>query len=319
MPEQRRPPNVLARAGAQEKAATPRWSSDHMEFVKLLRELWRQRILVALALALAIMVGMVAAYRVTPAGITSRQHYVGIASARVLVDTPTSQVVDLGLKQDANAGVLPARAVLLANLLTTSPLRDEIAKSAGVAPDRVIALADTPLDSGPPVSTPLATGATVKVGDPRANVVKLHTDISLPLITVNTEAPDAATAARLADGTVRVLTDYLASLVTSGNVPKDRQLVVKRLGGAHAATEQRGPSRILAVMAAVMVFLLGCGSILLLSALVREWRNAAALEDDPPRVPRDGSAPRPNVADEPDTEFATDLSGLARRSSRVQW
>ena len=289
-----------------------------MEFVKLLRELWRQRTLVALALALAIMVGMVAAYRITlsPPGVTSRQHHVGIASARVLVDTPSSQVVDLGLKQDANAGVLPARAVLLANLLTTSPLRDEIAKITGAAPDRLIALADTPLDSGPPVGTPLATGASVKVGDPRANVVKLHTDVSLPLITVNTEAPDAATAARLADGTVRVLTDYLASLVTSGNVPKNRQLVVKRLGGAHAATEQRGPSRVLAFTAAILVFLLGCGSILLLSALVRE-RRKAALQEDGPRVARDDSGPRPTtVPVEPDPELATHLAGLAPRAPR---
>jgi hypothetical protein len=317
MPEQRRTPWVLAHTAAQETVATPRWSSDHMEIVKLLRELWRQRILVALALALAIIVGVVAAYRVTlyPAGVTSRQHHVGIASARVLVDTPSSQVVDLGLKQDANAGVLPARAVLLANLLTTSPLRDEIATRTGVAPDRLIALADTPLDSGSSVGTPLATGASVKVGDPRASVVKLHTDVSLPLITVNTEAPDAATAARLADGTVRVLTDYLASLVTSGNVPKDRQLVVKRLGAAHAATEQRGPSRIIAVTAAMMVFLLGCGCILLLSVLVREWRTAAALE----RGPHDKSASGPTtVAVEPDAEFAAHLAGRSARSSRLR-
>jgi hypothetical protein len=112
-----------------------------------------------------------------------------------------------------------------------------------------------------------------------------------------------------------VLTDYLASLVTSGNVPKNRQLVVKRLGGAHAAIEQRGPSRILAVTAAMLVFLLGCGAILLLSALVREWRKAA-LQEDGPRVARDDSGPRPTVSVEPDPEFATHLAGLTPRAPR---
>jgi hypothetical protein len=286
-----------------------------MEFVKLLRELWRKRVALALAVVLAILVTIFAAYRVSPGGIASRQHYVGIASARVLVDTPSSQVIDLGLKEDANAGVLPARAVLLANLLTTSPLRDDIAKRAGVRPDRLIALADTPTDSGPPVSAPLTTGASVKLGDPLANVVKLHTDVSLPLITVNTEAPDAATAARLANSTVAVLTDYLQSAVAGGQVPKDRQVVLKRLGAASAAVEQRGPSRLIALTAGIFFFLFACGAILLVSALAREWRKTAPPAQDAAPAP-EGPPPARAVAIERRDPDDPGFAWLETRSSQ---
>ncbi|WP_028060381.1 hypothetical protein [Candidatus Solirubrobacter pratensis] len=245
-----------------------------MELVTILQQLWRLRLLVAIAAVLAVVLGGLTAYRpgLPP---KSRQYSVGIASARALVDTPNSQVVDLGVKDDANAGVLPARAVLLANLLVSSPLKDEAAKRANVPADRLIAIADTPTD-GAPVDNQLTTGASVKATDPQANVLTAHTDESLPLITVNTQAPDPQTAARLANAAMDVLESQLSSLLAGGNVPSDRQIVLKRLGTARAGNQQRGPSSAMAMAVTIILFLLQCGLLLATMAVLRAWRAASA-------------------------------------------
>jgi hypothetical protein len=250
-----------------------------VDSVFILRELWRRRVLVAVVGAFAIAVGGLTAYR---AGLppTSRQYEVGIASARALVDTPRSQVVDLGLKEEANVGALPARTVLLANLLTTSPLKDQIARHAGVRLDRLIVHAETPA-GGIPVTAPRATGSKLSPEDPRVNLITLQTDITQPILTVDTQAPDEATAAKLADGALEVLQKHLESLVADEDVPESRRLVLERLGSASAATEQRGPSRLLAIVVAIMIFSFGCAAIVIGGAVARGWRTAAALEREP--------------------------------------
>src|SRR6186713_197858 len=98
-----------------------------MEIVTILQHLWRLRVAVALSAVVALALGLLTIVKPTFPP-ESRRYEVGVASARALVDTTNSQVVDLGVKEDANAGVLPARAVLLANLLTSSPLKDQTAQ-----------------------------------------------------------------------------------------------------------------------------------------------------------------------------------------------
>jgi hypothetical protein len=285
-----------------------------VEFVFILRELWRRRVLVATLALIALVVGGSTAYRASLPP-ESRQYQVGIASARALVDTPLSQVVDLGLKEEANVGALPARTVLLANLLTTAPLKDQIADRAGVPRDQLLVVAETPA-GGIPVSAPRATGSKLSPDDPRANLITLQTDITQPLLTVDTQAPDAATAAKLADGALEVLEKHLESLVTDEGVPESRRLVLERLGAASAATEQRGPSRPMAFVIAFVIFGLGCTAIVVGSAVAREWRTASELE----RAPDDWLAEPPAADRDPIDDIepagADDGDAEARRRAR---
>ena len=71
-----------------------------MEAITILRELWRLRYLVFLGAILAVAIALMTAYRVSlaPPKLESRQYHVGVASARMLIDTPDSQVVDLNPK-----------------------------------------------------------------------------------------------------------------------------------------------------------------------------------------------------------------------------
>jgi capsular polysaccharide biosynthesis protein len=259
-----------------------------MELVAMLRVLWRHRMLVVVAALIAVLVGLAVAYRIgMPPKLASRQYTVGVASLTALVDTPSSQVVDLGGKTGADIGTLSARASLLANLMTSSPIKDEIASRAGVAPDQLIAVSPA---AAPGAQGAGASGPPDKTNDPKAKI--LTTKIpnlesgEIPIIAVTTQAPDADTAARLANESVAVLQAHLKTVAGIDNVPDARRVVVRQLGQARSATVSRGPARLMAVGAAIVVFGFGCLAILGIFALVNGWRRAAELEpgDDEPYV-----------------------------------
>jgi capsular polysaccharide biosynthesis protein len=260
-----------------------------MELVAMLRVLWRQRMLVVVAALIAVAVGLAVAYRVGfPPKLESRQYTVGVASLTALVDTPSSQVVDLGGKTGADIGTLSARAQLLASLMTSSPIKDEIASRAGVAPEELIAVSPT---AAPGVSaSEAASGPPVNTANPKANILTAKIPNlesgDIPIISVTTQAPDEDRAARLANESIAVLEAHLKTVAGMDKVPDARRVVVRHLGQARSATVSRGPAKIMAVVAVVFVFGFGCLAILGIFALVNGWRRAAELEpgDDEPYV-----------------------------------
>jgi hypothetical protein len=250
-----------------------------MELVGMLRVLWRHRLLVVVAALIAVLVGLGVAYRIGfPAKLESRQYHVGLGTVTALVDTPSSQVVDLGGKTGADIATLAARAQLLASLMTSSPIKDEIASRAGVAPDKLIAQSAA---GDVPGAAP-SDGASVSMGDPKANILNARIPNlesgDVPIIAVNTQAPDAAVAARLANESIAVLKEHLQTVAGIDKVPDARRVVVTQLGRARASEEARGPSQLMALGAGLFVFILGCLAILGIVALVSGWRRAAQLE-----------------------------------------
>jgi hypothetical protein len=265
-----------------------------MEAVAILRQLWSRRLLVAVGLALALVIGIVMVYRVTvgfPPRFESRQYKVGIASAEVLVDSPSSQVVDLsGGKVATDVNALTGRARLLANLMATSPLKDQIARRAGIDPRTLVASVPT-LNGPAPAPSPLTTDAK----SPRANILTVSFNEELPIITAAAQAPNPTTAARISSAAVGELGVYLTSVAANQKVPDASKLVISPLGPARSAAVVRGPGRILAVIALVVFFALWCVGIVLCSRLARDWRQAAAAEElGDPGAPGSGArAPQP--------------------------
>ena len=161
-----------------------------MELVGMLRVLWRHRLLVVVAALIAVLVGLGVAYRIGfPAKLESRRYDVGLGTVTALVDTPSSQIVDLGGKTGADIGTLAARAQLLASLMTSSPIKDEIASRAGVAPDKLIALSAAGALPGAPPSG----GASISQSSPKANILTARIPNlesgDVPIIAVTTQAP----------------------------------------------------------------------------------------------------------------------------------
>jgi hypothetical protein len=246
-----------------------------MESITILRELWRLRYLVILAGLLALAIALMTAYRVSlsPPKLESRQYHVGLASARILIDTPDSQVVDLNPK---GADALSSRASLLANLMASSPVKAIIARDAGVPASRLVAVA--PSATGATAPTPLSQAASKSSNVADVYLLTMQADETLPIIAIQAQAPDAEQAARLANAATTGLRDYLRSVAGAQNVPAARQVVISGLGAAQAADVVRGPRRLFAIIAFIFVFGLACFGLIMVSGIARGWRRAAALE-----------------------------------------
>ncbi len=258
-----------------------------MELVAILRLLWRHRVLVLVAGLVAVLVGLSTSFRIgLPPKLESRHYQVGIGSATALVDTPHSQVVDLGPDTGADIATLSARASLLASLMTSSPLKDQIARRAGIDANEL----DT---AAPDAVTGESADVVLKGKDQTAHVLKAAIanleSGQIPIISVSTQAPDAAGAARLADASVKVLQSHILTTAGTDNVPERRRVVVRALGPARSTTVSRGPSPIVGLGVGLLIFGVGCGAIVGISALRRGWRRAAEIE----RLARDDYAAFP--------------------------
>jgi hypothetical protein len=274
-----------------------------VQSVTILLELWRRRALVALVALVAVAVGWIVAYKLSFPP-EKRSYKVGVATARILVDTPKSQVVEIAPKGSETLG---ARANVLANLMVDGEVKEAIAQRAGVRPERLFATAQSADSAEEPVT--LAPDAlSLKTG------VVVNTDSAeLPIIKIEAQAPDTAQAVRIADAAVAGLSDYLDSKAAVEEIPEARRLRVSGLGASEAREAVRGPGLIMAFAAAIFVFVSGCTAVVAAAALVRAWRLAVAWEDDELIEPEsDGdrlsvffdrdrdAAPEPDPAPDPD-------------------
>ena len=125
------------------------------------------------------------------------------------MDTPDSSLVT----GDPKGGdTLSWRATLLAMQLATDQSQRALAAKAGV-PSSQLSVTDTEL-AGPTVLAPLPTAAA-KAADSTAKpyAVTVGTDDTVPIITIQTAAPDRAGAVRFAQAAV--------STLQAGASPKD--------------------------------------------------------------------------------------------------
>ncbi len=105
-----------------------------MDTVTILRHLWRRRILVTGVFVFAILVGAALHFRLP--SLDSRRYDVGVATINILVDTPSSQVVNVAPRGSDTTG---ARASLLASLMVGGDIESMIAHRAGVNASQLVA------------------------------------------------------------------------------------------------------------------------------------------------------------------------------------
>jgi hypothetical protein len=246
-----------------------------MDLITILRALWRGRLFVVLGTLVAIVAGVVVAYRVTPAvppKLESRQYQVALGTVNVLVDTPDSQVIDLS---PSGADAVGTRASLLASLISTSPIKDAIAARVGIPADQLVVLGP---QAGAGPTAPSGTKAAVGADGRRANVIAIRTDETLPVISIDTQAPTEAGAISLANGAAAGLQDYLTTVVKSQKVPESRRLVLRTLGTPEVGVSVRGPRKAYGILLGAFLLGLFCAAIVLLPGIARGLRDAAAAE-----------------------------------------
>jgi hypothetical protein len=286
-----------------------------MQTVTILRQLWRHRVATALIAVVSVLAGVLVVYKVSPpAKLESRKYEVGVATARILVDTPESQVVDVSPKGSDTLGI---RANLLANLMVDGVVKAAIAKRAGLNPNQFYGVAESATD--PAAETPPKNPREAMVL--RTKVLMTPDGDRMPIIEIETQAPDANGARTLADASISGLSDYLNTKAAEDHVVDARRLRVSGLGVAQARMAPRGPRMVYGLAATIFLFLLGCTAMLGGSRLIHAFRAAGtdarrtsgvtAVERWPIPVRRiDGE---PGGDDEPSGDDDGEGSGYTRK------
>src|SRR3954467_2188780 len=191
-----------------------------------MRSLWHLKAGVALSLALALFAGVWSVQKISLSSphLTPRSLEMATAATHVLVDTPTSALIDL--RQDTySVEGLKNRTVLLGNVIASSSVQDRIARRAHVPAELLRIQAPlTAEQSSPPVDSENARHTSDILKSTDQFRVDIKSNPTVPMIDLYAQAPTAESAAALANASVDELKAYLASLAASQRTPPRSQI-----------------------------------------------------------------------------------------------
>lgn len=240
-----------------------------MELVAILRELWRLRVLAACVLVVAVIAGLSVSYHLP--SLSKRSLSYGAASTEVLVDAPSASLTST--TQDI--GQLSLRAAVLARFMTSEAVSEGIARGAGVSGAQVTM--QGPVDPNAPESAtqPMAEQRSSQVSaEARRYRVLVQAQAGLPIVTIYAQAPDARSAEKLANSSVRALDNALTTLGQGSTTPAPDRLRIQQLGPATGSTVSQRSSTLLALVVFLGVLAAGWAALIGGSRLVTRLRAA---------------------------------------------
>jgi hypothetical protein len=234
--------------------------------VGLLRALWRRRIVVAVGALLAIALALVGIGRGTAAPpVTS-------SLTKVLIDTPNSLVADARAR---GAGTIYTRARLVGSLMADDAAKAAVAHGAGLRPSE-LAIAGPGAAAPPGAISPLADQATEVARPIQPYLVSIEVAPSLPILSIDANAPDRDQAVRLGRAAVETL-----PAVAQGAPGGGSSVAIEQLGRPLITTRAVASGKAKAVGGALVLFILWCLGCVLLDKVVRrrdrrraEWPDA---------------------------------------------
>ena len=246
-----------------------------MEVAATIRARRRPWVLLLIGAVVALALGLL---------ITGKSTSSGVAWTRVVLDTPTSQVIEAA---PFGADSLAWRSSLLAHLMASERIKQRLADQLGIAPEQ-LAVVDPGLRvPDAPASLPNAAAEVSAVSAAPYTLTASLNDKTLPIISIEAEAQDRERAARLAATAADVLKaqapppEEVADLTFAEAQSEATQLVPRALQGfvvddaapVRARTVETGPGPIRAVGLPVIVFGLWCACVALGKRLVG-WARA---------------------------------------------
>ena len=311
-----------------------------MEFVSILRHLWRRKLLLFLVFLFAVVAAIFSAYKLP--SMEKRSVQLGAAGSQILVDSPASTLVQGA--QENELSTQSTRARIYAQYLASLEARDDIAKASGI-PARAIKTAgpfssDIPRNQYQPQPSEARANDVLKEG---ANYrLIFDAQDGVPIISVSAQAPTVEGALKLARASFVVLKSYVDKLqveaaavpvkplpkgVTAAPVTQDAGVTVRQLGAPEGGTIGGGNSKIIMVFVFLAVMAFGSALIAIIPGMARHWRlldRAEQLMDEPhadPEVvvasddPLRFGARSPLRADNGNGNGAADEAAAARATS----
>ena len=245
-----------------------------------LRKLWRLKLGVLISLLVALFGSIWSIYKVSlaPPGLAPRALDMATGTTHVMVDTPDSTMIDL--RQDTyGVQALTDRAVLLGNVIASSSVEQKIAQRAHVPYQRLRILAPlTSQQPAPPVDSQNARHTSDLLRSTDQYRLNIKVNATVPMIDIYAQAPDAKSAAALADAAVAELRVYVDDLARQQQTPAKDQIRIVQLGRASGVVINHGIKYQVALIVFLLVFLAGCATATFLARVRSGWRAAVLAE-----------------------------------------
>jgi hypothetical protein len=260
-----------------------------MELAAILKILWSRKLVVALIVALA---GGAA----FGAGQSARSTPTGTATVQILVDSPQSALADLL----QNTAPLITRAALLAQVMASEAVLEDIAATAGVPVGQLTA-------QGPyggsglalNVITPAEARGSQLLGERARYRLTFVAQPDEPVLTVSVQGPTPLLAGRLAEAALPGVKRFVATLQRQSATRPARRVTIRQLGPAQAGTVNSSSRMALMAVAGLGVLLLG----LLLLVGVETLRRRPPARDEGEGAPYEDER-RPEHDREPQHDLA---------------
>lgn len=246
-----------------------------MTFALAIRELWSRKGLLAIGAVVALLAAVVSVSNVSlfppKLGKGTLEYY--SARTQILVDSSDSSIADLG--RDFTPMV--ARANVYSRFLTTPSALDFIGQKAGVPPSEIYAEGPYQLGQARYVQEPTAerSGAQLLGREARYRL-RFDSDPELPIVVAYAEAPSAAVATALAEGSASGLAEYVENIQDQQAIPEKRRVTIRQLGSTTAKPVTAGASPKVAAFVFIVVFGLWCLGMLGLQRMRDAWHASAA-------------------------------------------
>lgn len=242
-----------------------------MELAEILRTLWSRRLVVLVIVALA----GGAAYG---AGQLARSTPTGTASVQLLVDSPQSALADLM----QNTAPLTTRASLLAQVMSSQAVLEDVAATAGVPVGQLTAQgpyggSGQALD----VITPAEARGSQLLGEKARYRLNFVAQPDEPVVTASVQGPTALAAGRVAEGVLPGVQRYVAGLQEQGATKPARRVTIRQLGPAQVGTVNSSSRKALMAVGGLGVLLLGLLALLGVESL----RRRAPVEGEDEETP----------------------------------
>lgn len=243
-----------------------------MEIGYVVSELWRLKRWVALGLIVGVLAAIAVLYELP--SFESKSYEVGAASTEVLVEPSDAPLGSLGTDLNTRTSLV-AQAELYVRLLRTAPVKEPMARMAGIPVGSIAT-------SAPP--TNVEAGREVP-SEQRANELLVEDNTyrilpkaapEVPVIVISTQGPSAEKAVRLADAAVGALREYVSDTAAEAGIPRETRF--RQLGPAEGGTITQNASIKLAGMAFFGTFVAWALLVLVVARLRAGWRAAQAAE-----------------------------------------
>lgn len=239
----------------------------------------------ALSIALSVLAALWSVQKIslTPPGLEPRSLEMATAATHVVIDTRTSQLLDL--RQDTySVEGLRNRAVLLGNVIASSDVERRIALRAHVPVEALRIQAPlTAQQPAPPVDSQNARHTSDIVRSNDQYRLNIDANATVPMLDIYAQAPTAASAAALANAAVDELRTYLTGLAAAQRTPQKDQIRLVQLGRATGVVINHGVRWQVALLAFLLT--LGASSAtLVFGARVHAGWRVEALSERPART-----------------------------------